>query len=210
MKNNLLTRTEFAKLVGVTGATITRHCQNTELGKACDGKMIDVMHPAAVEYVLQRNQKEKKPHVRGTAAALEKKIAEDSGDLIPLEIPENIIRFQNYTIRQIAQNYGNAPRFKDYLAALKSVYDLAEKEVKFAQMQGELVHRELVEQHIVNQFDSAITKLILDGSKTIATRLPAMAAAGATREELEKFVRDQIHSFIAPAKVKIERALKNV
>ena len=60
----------------------------------------------------------------------------------------------------------------------------------------------------VSSDDNAI-KLLTDGAKTIARRGTAMHDAGRDMLEIEKFVADQITSFIRPVKAKVARALRD-
>lgn len=168
----------------------------------------------------------KKPHVRGTAAAKQKRkqgmggdslqhyaqAAEleehaDSGEL--LEVPEDIQAFADMTLRELIEKFGTDTRFVDWLKATQAIEAINEKRLKNATTRGELVNRQLVRVGIIEPLDAAHIKLLTDGAKTIARRSTAMHDAGRELEEIEKFVADQISSFIRPVKAKVARALKN-
>lgn len=153
--------------------------------------------------------RKKFPHVRGTAAAKQNRIDADDEILEPIAIPGNIIRFADMTIRQVIQGYGTATRFVDYLKALKEIGIMAEREIRLAEIKGQLVSRALVQTQIVEQFDAAHMKLLRDGSRTIAIQVSAMVAAGETPEDIEKAISEKITDFIRPVKAKVARALKN-
>lgn len=169
----------------------------------------------------------KKPHVRGTAAARDKRKRTPPPEALAAyaqaaeadekphhgeyvyEVPEDIQAFADMTLRELIERFGTDTRFVDWLKATQAIEAINEKRLKNAQTRGELVNRQLVRVGIIEPLDSAHIKLLTDGAKTIARRSTAMHDAGRELEEIEKFVADQISSFIRPVKSKVARALKN-
>lgn len=279
MEKNLVSRTQFAKIAGITPSGVTKAALR-DLEPAVSGKYIDAAHPAAVAFVekmarrptpesagkvpgidplyekaievcrehgkwgqdflrahfrigAERAQRlaallratkakekalevppppkpeKKTPHVRGSALLKQKRIEADDEELEEIQIPDNILKFADLTLREVIKKYGTAERFVDYLKALKEIQLIAEREIKMAEIKGQLVSRYLVQTQIVEQFEAAHIKLLMDGAKTISVKASALCAAGATTEEIEKMVAEKITDFIRPVKSKIERALKN-
>lgn len=124
------------------------------------------------------------------------------------DVPDDIENFADMTLREIIQRFGSDYAFLDWLKATKAIEDINEKRLKNAQTRGELVSRDLMKRGVIEPIDSAHIKLLTDGSKTIARRTVAMSGAGQPLEEIEKFVADQITSFIRPIKAKVARALR--
>lgn len=169
----------------------------------------------------------KPPHVRGTAAAKEKRkrtpppealaayarAAEQegkaAGDDYVFEVPEDIQAFADMTLRELVEKFGTDTRFVDWLKATQTIEAINEKRLKNAVTRGELVNRQLIKVGVIDPIDAAHIKLLTDGAKTIARRASAMTAAGRELEDIEKFVADQIGSFIKPVKSKVVRALSN-
>ena len=152
---------------------------------------------------------ETKPHVRGTAAVkAAKKRQVDQEDEI-FEIPEDIQAFADMTLRELIEKFGTDTRFVDWLSATQKIEAINEKRLKNATTEGELVSRKLVRTGIIEPIDACHIKLLTDGAKTIARRATAMHSAERPLEDIEKFVADQITSFIRPVKAKVARALKN-
>ena len=167
-----------------------------------------------------------KPHVRGTAAAKQKRKQGFGGEILQhyaqaeelaepadssqlLEVPEDIQAFADMTLRELIEKFGTDTRFVDWLKATQAIEAINEKRLKNATTRGELVNRQLVRVGIIEPLDAAHIKLLTDGAKTIARRSTAMHDAGRDLEEIEKFVADQNSSFIRPVKAKVARALKN-
>ena len=270
---NLVNRTEFAKIAGVSGAAVTKATKSA-LKNCVDGNYIDAVHEDALAYIkkiardktpetlpgidplyqeavelcadtgkwsaaniksslrvgsaraakiwdqikssgakenYERSEKVltvvKAPHVRGTAARKEKQMASDQSELEPI-IHENIAKYAHMPLIEIIEKFGTAPRFKDWLSALKEISAIEERNIKIAQQKGRLVSRELVKTQIVEQIDAAHIKLLRDGSRTITTRIRAMCESKADPVEIERTVADLISSFIKPVKVKVSRALR--
>lgn len=124
-------------------------------------------------------------------------------------VPEDIQAFADMTLRELVEKFGTDVRFVDWLKATKAIEDINEKRLKNAETKGELVSRQLVRHGILDPIESAHVKLLTDGSKTIARRAAAMSGSGRDVEDIEKFVADQITSFLRPMKAKIQRTLKN-
>lgn len=272
----LVSRTEFARLAGVTPGAVTKAAK-TSLLEAVNGKYIDANHAAAIKFMEKaaldktppplpgidplyekaleaclesglwgtpflrstfhiggerakklRDQikaakeqsraekvipvaltEPKAPHVRGTALLKQKRIAADSAPLDEVVIPDNIAAFADMTIRDVIKKYGTAERFTDYLKALKEIGIMAEREIRLAEIKGQLVSRAMVQTQVVEQFDEAHMKLLRDGSKTIAIQVSAMCEAGESIEDIEKFISEKITDFIRPVKAKIAKALRH-
>lgn len=125
------------------------------------------------------------------------------------EVPEDIEAFADMTLRELIRRFGTDVAFVDWLKATKEIEYINEKRLKNAQTQGDLVSRELVKIGIIEPIDAAHIKLLTDGAKTITRRVTAMHSAERDLDDIEKFVKDQITSFIRPVKAKVKRALTN-
>lgn len=126
------------------------------------------------------------------------------------QVPENIRAFLSFTLEQLVRMYGTDTAFLDWLRATKVIEDIQATRIRNAEAAGELVRRDVVKVAIIDPFDEVHRRMLSDGAKTIAKRVATMAQAGCSAEEMEKLVRDQLGSFIAPAKDKITRMLKTM
>lgn len=223
----LVSRSEFAQICGVSAAATTKACRST-LKPALVGKRIDMAHPAATKYMAKHDavppEKTPKqpppppPPTRGRAAENNNKKTAALADLNNRiedgttlhEIPDDIKAFADMTLRELIQRFGTETAFKDWLSATKQIEDINEKRLKNATTRGELVNRDLIKVHIVEPINEVLKKLLTDGSKTMATRIPAMVNAGRSVEECEAYIQKTMSSFIRPMKEKVTRTLKNV
>lgn len=229
----LLTKAQFAAIAGVKPAAITQATKPGKLlHKATVGEgrkmKVDPNHPAAKEYL--GDHKQKKPvtvvptpeeteqeysellvaaKLPGAAGAKENKKRASVFNIDPADVPDNMQEFADMTIREVVTKFGTDYRMVDYLRALKEIETIDERRIKSAKFRGELVHRDLITKGVLEPIDSAHRKMLTDGAKTIARRSVAMIGAGKDVDELEKFIAEQITSFIKPAKAKIKRALEN-
>ena len=234
----LITKARFAEVANVSTAAITKATRpGNGLHKATVGEgrkmRIDPNHPAAKAYLEDRRQK--KPAVTvsvnggeeipydeymdqvedtiklvGAGAAKETRKRRSAYNIDPADVPDNMQQFADMTIREVVTKFGTDYRMVDYLRALKEIETIDANRVKNAKARGELVHRDLIVKGVLEPIDSAHRKMLTDGAKTIARRSVAMIGAGKDADELEKFIAEQITSFIKPAKAKIKRALENV
>lgn len=140
----------------------------------------------------------------GPLGALERRQRESLKD-----IPHDLSELMTWTLGEIIAKWGTATAFLDWLRATKMLEDIQEKQLKNAEKSGVLISRDIVKRGIIDPIDSAHIKLLTDGVKTVAKRAMAMTSAGRPQEDIEKFVGDQIGSFLRPLKAKISRALKH-
>ena len=125
------------------------------------------------------------------------------------DVPEDIQAFADFTLRELIERFGTDTAFIDWLKATKEIENINEKRLKNAQTKGELISRRLVENHVIDTFNSAHLRLMKDGSKSIAAGVVSKSAGGAELPEIEAYVSDIVGSFLKPVKNKIARALKN-
>ncbi len=168
------------------------------------GKRVDVSHPAAVEYMKPRRTRGGEPSQ--PVSLKEQKKRASTGTIA---IPDDIREFAEFTLREVIDKFGTDVRFVDFLNAVQKIEAINEKRLKNAQTKGELISRVLVQNGVIDVFNSAHLRLLKDGAKSIAAGATSKYASGANLAEVEAFVSDILGSFIRPVKNKISRALKN-
>lgn len=217
-KQQLVTRTQLAELAGVTPAAVSKSTKSGALAPAVVGKRVDASHPAALEYVRKHGGEsavrtlQKKPHVRGPAAAKQKRKAAatpGSGPAGGGEVPENIEAFAEWTIRDVVARFGTDQAFVDYLKAVKEIESIAEKRIKNARERGDLIPREFVRTHLFGALDGFNVRLLNDAPKSLARKLYAAAKAGKPIEDGEEIVRKEIGGQLKAVKAKTAKAIKN-
>lgn len=231
----LVSKAELARRAGVSEAAINKACK-VILKSAVDGKRLNINHPDVVQYLKRHDAPPPviatastpapaivppppPPNIPGIAseqakrkhdpAKAKKKASAPADDQI-YEIPDDILKFAEMSLRELVQRFGTDIRFCDWLKATQTIEAINEKRLKNAATKGELVSRHLVKIGIIDPVDQALNQLLSDGVKTIARRVTAMHDAGRPLDDVEKFVSDQISSFIRPMKAKVKRTLTNV
>lgn len=212
MTTELIKRTDFALIADVTRGAITRACRpGGILAPACDGRRIDVAHPAAVAYITDKTghppptalvMPEKPPHKNKRP----KPVADTDGGMI--EIPEDIQIYADMSLREIIERFGTMTAFNDHLAAIQKIEVINEKRLKNAQTEGVLVGREVVRTRILDPMETMCTKLLTDCAKTLSVRVPARYNAGDTPAQIEKQIADALGTHIKQMKTKVARAIR--
>ena len=126
------------------------------------------------------------------------------------EVPEDLREYAHLTLTELIQEFGTDYQFTDWLKALKAIEDITTAKLKNAATKRELVSFNLIKLGVLEPIELAHIQLMTDGAKTIARRVCSMYESGRRVEECEKFVSDQISSFIKPMKARILKAIKNV
>ena len=214
---SIMTKAEFARVVGVTKGAITVAVTrgSKALAAAAVGDRIDASHPAAIQYIekhLYRHTGAEPPphHDTGGLAKNNAMKAGPADTIDPMalkQIPEDIRALIDMPLRALVAIFGTDRRFVDWLKAIKDIEEIQGRRLKSAKEEGVLVARRLVEVGVIDPIDTAHRQLMTDGAKTISVRLRAMADAGRTQQECEDFVREQIGSFVKPLKKKMAKAI---
>lgn len=125
-------------------------------------------------------------------------------------LPEDVRAYVDWSLRALIAQFGNEYAFSDWLKAYKEIETIYAKQLDSAQKEGVLINRALVEKVVFNNLETLFVRLLSDGVKTISRRLYEMVKADRTVEECEKFVADQLSSFIAPTKDKMIKGMRDV
>lgn len=220
-----VTRSELARIAGVSPAAITKACRKA-LKEARIGKRVDLDHPAVAAYLQKkgvtptpaRDQAPKKARkstkarprsgpakTRANSARSSSRGAPRDGDISSDEIEG----FAHLPLDELVEMFGTATAFKDWLDARKKIADIREKDLKNEETQGRLIDREFVKTHVFGAIEAGNRRLLSDSPKTIARRLYALAKAGSSIEEAEKIVREIISSQLKPVATTAARVLRN-
>lgn len=253
----LVSRAEFATLVGINPATVGELCTKGPLRNAAEGTRVNITHPRVIEYIDRKAKARTDDPIYDAFLAAWKAAGDDAtvqniatlfqigkkranelyhamisqGDYQPIlkdkpipgtlgalekrkqeslkEIPSDLSELMSWTIGEILDRWGTTTAFLDWLRATKTLEDIREKQLKNAEKSGVLISRDIVKKGVIDPIDAAHIKLLTDGVKTIAKRAMAMTSANRPPDDVEKFVGDQIGSFLRPLKNKIARALKH-
>lgn len=210
MAKNLITRTEFAKLAGTSGANITKLCK-TKLKDAVEGRFIDAGHTCAVAYLESRGVKaETKPHVRGTAARAQKRQQQPVDEQrAQIQVDDNIAQYVDMTLRQILELFGTQPAFEAWLKSAKLIEELREKRLKNAKAEGEYIERDMVANAVLGYVAGNNERLLSDAPRAIVARIAASFKAGRTEEEMEAEVTQILSSQIKLVKQKTLKGLRS-
>lgn len=206
---NLLAQTRVAEAKNLTRGTVSRACKGA-LAPAMVGKRIDTDHPAylAWERSLAKRRGEPEPAPSPpagppTLTAYEPEFAA-SKDLLEL------------TVREVAERYGAAPMFVDYLKAHRMLIDSIRAEVateaarwKLAERQGELISTQTVQTAVLGHVDELHSRLLGDASLNLAQRMAGLVNAGAEWQEIRDIIAETIGRIMRDSKAKVLEALND-
>ena len=199
-----VSRSAFARRVGVSPAAITKACK-TSLRDALNRDRIDVEHPAAVRYA------ERHASNGGNCREPEQKSVEpDTNGQKPTVMPlvaasivhdeTEIGAYADMTIREIVHRYGTERSFKDWLEAHKKIEDVEEKRIKNEEMRGALISRDLVRRTIFSAWEDSNRRLLTDVPRTLVARMYGAALSDVPKEESEKVVKEIISGVLRQIK----------
>ena len=202
---NIVTKKDFAQACGVSSAAITKALKGA-LAEALVAKKIDANHTAAKAYALKQAAKAGKVT---KLKAGEK--AKPTGRAALADKREQKSRLEGYydkSLLEIVKEHGSQVQFEGWLRSAKLMEEVRDKQTRNFEREGELVPRSLVKQAVIIPYDAAHKALLNDVSKTIAARAHAMAKAGGTVAEVERFVVDTITKTLERATRDVMQALE--
>jgi hypothetical protein len=199
-------------MAGVSPAAITKACRK-ELKPAAVGDLVDLDHDATRAY-LARHAGDSDD---GVTALPELPPGDDHdsdgappGRYVPrLDETGFSEELADLTLREIVDKFGTVRAYQKILEAHVKKEQALKNRIANALKLGELIARELVEQHVLAFIDAVFKRLLSDSPKTVAKRCYELAQSGAPVEEAERFVRDNLSGQLAPMKATAERVLRN-
>jgi hypothetical protein len=223
----LVSRAEFARIAGVSGAAITKACKGP-LAKAGVGKRLDLDHAAALAYLASKDAAPPAAPSKSTKRAPKPTTARPRGE------PKAPAREASHTprrdrrqasteaegspedledlaeaLRPLLERFGTETRFRDWLDGLKKIEEIREKRLKNEETEAAVVRREPVKVLVFGAIDATHRRLLSDAPRTIVRRVFAMAKSGTPAEEAEGVVRELLGSILRPVKATAARVLRN-
>ena len=231
----LVTQTKLASLAGVTRQAVKK-AMALSLKPALVGKKINQDHPAAIAYIHKPagemfktppptgetflNVGPPKPKTRKKAPKVEEPEPPAPPPPRPPRLPgekpdhtweedEVVEYYGDMTLRDVVNLFGTGEQLKDWTVAVKNLEGIRQSRIKNAQLEGTVILRDLVENHVLGLVDDANNKLLQDSPKTIYKKVKAHILAEGLDAEGEEIVRKNISSQIKSIKARAQRALKN-
>lgn len=222
MPGRLISRVELARLGSRSPAAVTKACRpGGELHPATVGKRVDVDHPAAVKWLSRTDGVTPKteappqypepaptapPHSE-LAGDQAERLAAAMADAGPVDAAE--LEELHAHLAPLLARFGTSTAFKDYLAALKTIVEIREKDLKNAEARGRLISRDLVAVHVFGYLEATSRRLLTESVSTIARRCFADAKAGRTVQEAERTVHDIISTQLKTQKQRVSKAFRS-
>ncbi|MHC4648913.1 MAG: hypothetical protein ACYTBJ_25955 [Planctomycetota bacterium] len=174
-----------------------RHPQVIEFLRRCTEEMIlgtrPVSERAQRKELLKRGPPPKGPHPEDLE-----------------QLPADIRALADRSLNELVTMFGTDTRFKDWLDCVKQLEAVHKTRIESAQKEALLVHVDLIKRGVIDPFDAMSVKLLNDGAKTIARQCHKKAVAGRSIEDVEKYVRKQLSSFIRSLKTTMTRTVREV
>lgn len=214
----LISRSDLARLGGVSPAAVTQSCR-FRLAAACAGTLVDLEHPATRAWLADQKARGRKRKTRDETSrrALRAKAetAKQSDVDPPREggvptlngdgLAEEIL---DLTVREVAERFGTDRRYLNWLDAYAKREQARKSRLANEETEGSLVDRNFVHQHVFAHVSALQHRLLTDAARTITARLFPLAKSGASLEQGEREVRDQISKHLKSLKARVARALK--
>jgi RNA-binding protein YhbY len=208
-----ITKAEAARRKGVSAAAITKWSKKHP-DAVTDGR-IDSDHPAWLEYLSGADEAptegsdEEDDELPAPTAHRRRERDSSEDEDGEIDFDRDFDRYADLTLRELIDKHGSKTGLKDWLDARKVIAEIRGKDLKNAELEGQLISRELVKVHVFGAIEAANRRLLADAAKTIAQTLYPMARRGESVEDAEKVVRDIIGKILSPVKATAARVLRD-
>ena len=114
----------------------------------------------------------------------------------------------NLTLNELIAYFGSDESYRGWLMAKKTQTEIVERELKVHEKKGELISRDFVSKAVFGLIEEFTTRLLVDSSVSIATKVFAHCESGDSIEEATETVRNEISKPLKGAKAKITKNIK--
>jgi hypothetical protein len=164
-----------------------------------DGRMIDMEHPAAVEYRKhERPRTESGPRV---VASREMSVA---------DIEPEVRAYWGWTLENIVQKCGTMSAFSSLLQAADKIESIHSRRLESDRKTGELIPRDYVSRHVLGLVERICQRMLTDMPTTLSLEVHGRCSTGATvedvREMIQAAVSDELSTLKADTKKQIRKA----
>ena len=213
MPRRIVSRSELARLAGVSPAAVTKLCRpGKPLAAGCVGDRLDLDAECVQKWLsrtdgprkLSRGARQKRAAKR---TAPRRKRRQKQAE--PAVLLDDLSAYMSLTLGQIIDRHGTLRALKDLLEARAKIAAIQERELGMAESRTELVDRNLVRLHVIGAFDAGHRRLLSDAAETLARRLYAAAMSGQSLEEGKRVAREIISAQLELAKAQAARALQD-
>lgn len=212
----LITKGELARRAHVSPSAVSKALARGTLKRALVGKKIDPEHAEVTAFLKRQldNRRDKLLEKEGAVAPSPSKF----NPSVPTEeeimatrklLTEDVRRLESMPFIDVIRTFGTEKNLIEFLKAINLIERISEQRVKNAESEGLLVSRELVQRGIIDRVNTAHTRLLTDGAKSISREIFTMVKAGKTEEDCEVFTRQQMTRFLKPMKDTVDRVIEN-
>lgn len=220
------TRSEFARMAGVSPAAITKAMQpGNQLALAYLPRgRIDAAHPAAMAYLRVHKpkaakaaaskpepKKSSKTGLRGRGrpkrqpTEAQQAVIARRGELAE---PSDVRDLLDLTLREITTRHGSSQGFADWLTCRKLLAAIDTLEQRRQRERGELLSRALVDHHAIGWIDALHHLLLHDGAEAIAATVRDAALAGEPLEHCIKLTCGALSGHLGAASRRVRAGLR--
>lgn len=224
MARRVASKSQFAKIAGVSKPSISTACQRI-FPKALIGDGVDVDHADVQRYLAGKpgalarlaeffalggsaptaSRRPPPPPTNSPAQrAAERRYAAPP----PQSQRVDVEALLDLTLREIITQYESVAGLGQILDSVRKAVDIRERELKIAERTGRLISRELVRAIVFGPLEELFRRLFTDFVSTAARRGHALAASGGATEAHEQLLRDLLTKTIRPAKQALAKSLR--
>jgi hypothetical protein len=122
--------------------------------------------------------------------------------------PDDVRDFLELRLKEINEHWATVTGAADYLALQKTATDIALKQQQLWRNEGLLISRAIVSMKVFGYFEELHKRLLLDATKTLASRIRDAANAHENLEHCEKIAREYFTSLLARGTKRIAAGLR--
>ncbi len=196
MSNFTVSKSDFATMVGVSPAAITKAIASGDLAQAVtSSRQIDAQHPDAIAYAARHQ-----PQHGGALGGLQSQDYDQLTDYLE--------KFGDMTVNELLAGHSTTKALEGFVKAAQIAFRAYKIQLDTAVQEGKLINVELCRDMFVDPIFRCLKQLLSDGATRITRDVIPMVQAGEDEADIIKTVEASISSFIRPAKDKMLKGLE--
>lgn len=232
MPRRLISRSELARIAGVSPAAVTQQCRpGKALAEGTVRDRVDLDAPCVLAWLKGKGRTSASLRTEGRRARPKRAKARSRGrttagrsgqnkppssargrrrrDEVEPVLLDDLGEYEGLTLRQLRERHGTERAFKDLLEARAKIAAIQERELLIATKRLEFVPRELVKQFVFGAIDAALRRILTDAKTTLVRRIHSAGKAGEPIEDSDRLFGEVMSSHLELAKQQAARALDN-
>jgi len=196
-----MAKTDIARLTGLGRSSVTAACRKA-LADAVVGSKVNAAHPACIAWLSERGVDVTLLRVAHDPATFAEAIGKKGA-------PRSVEALLDMPLREIIERFGSVDGLDAWLSRRKRIAETRRVELQNEQVSSAMISADLVRDIIIGSFlETLALRLLRDVPAKVTAHAKAMLSTGASAEEIQRFIHDEISGILKHTKREIQKSIQ--